>query len=94
MPFTSYHEKATKALQRARLEVADHLSIKMKKIPRSAHPVDLSACSSHCPFNVSSRETVNTKFKVIGLTRLGIKPESTAPEVDAPTTRPSKLLKY
>ena len=27
---------------------------------------------------------MNTNFKVIGLTRLGIKPESTAQETDAP----------
>ena len=32
---------------------------------------------------------MNTNFKVIGLTRLGIKPESTAPEPDTLTTRPS-----
>ena len=35
---------------------------------------------------------MNTNFKVIGLTRLGIKPESTAPEADALTTWPSELL--
>ena len=35
---------------------------------------------------------MNTNFKVIGLTRLGIKPESTAPEADALTTRPFELL--
>ena len=34
---------------------------------------------------------MNINFKVIGLTRLGIKPESTAPEADALTTRPSEL---
>ena len=34
---------------------------------------------------------MNTDFEVIGLTRLGIKPESTAPEVDAFTTRPLEL---
>ena len=35
---------------------------------------------------------MNTNFKVIGLTRLGIKPKSTAPtEADALTTRPSEL---
>ena len=34
-------------------------------------------------------EAVNTNFKVIGLTRLRMKPESTAPETDALTTRPS-----
>ena len=37
-------------------------------------------------------EALNTNFKVIGLTRLGIKPESTAPEVDALSTRSSELL--
>ena len=31
-------------------------------------------------------------FKVIGLTRLEIKPKSTVPEADALTTRPSELL--
>ena len=35
---------------------------------------------------------MNTNFKVIGLTRLGIKPKSTAPEADALTTSPSELL--
>ena len=34
---------------------------------------------------------MNTNFKVIGLTRLGIKPESSAPEADALTTRPFEL---
>ena len=34
---------------------------------------------------------MNTNFKVIGLTRLGIKPESTAQETDALTTRPSEV---
>ena len=34
---------------------------------------------------------MNTNFKVISLTRLGIKPESVAPEADAFTTRPSEL---
>ena len=36
---------------------------------------------------------MNNNFKDIGLTRLGIKPKSTAPEADALTTRPSELLK-
>ena len=31
---------------------------------------------------------MNTNFKVIGVTRLGIKPKSTAPEADALTTLP------
>ena len=34
---------------------------------------------------------MNTNFKVIGLTQLGIKPKSTAPEADALTTQPSEL---
>ena len=37
---------------------------------------------------------MNTNFKVIGLTRLGIKSKSTAPEADALTTRPSELLNF
>ena len=59
-----------------------------------AQEVNLPACSPHCLFNAeraSSREAVNTNFKVIGLTRLGIKPKSTASEADAFTTRPSEL---
>ena len=36
---------------------------------------------------------MNTNFKVIGLTRLGIKPKFTATEADALTTRPSNLFK-
>ena len=35
---------------------------------------------------------MNTSFKVIGLTRLGIKPESTAAEAGTLTTRPSELF--
>ena len=35
---------------------------------------------------------MNTNFKVIGLTLVGIKPESTAPEADALATRLSELL--
>ena len=35
---------------------------------------------------------MNTNFKVIGLTRLGIKPKATAPEADTLITRPSALL--
>ena len=37
-------------------------------------------------------ETGNTNFKNIGLIRLEIKPESTAPDTDALTARPSELL--
>ena len=35
---------------------------------------------------------MNTNFKAIGLTRLGIKPNFTAPKVNGLTTRPSELL--
>ena len=35
---------------------------------------------------------MNTKFKVIGLIRLEIKPKSTAPKADARTTRPPELF--
>ena len=61
----------------------------------TAQHVNLPACSPHCPADDErqSRATVNTNFKVIGLTRLGIKPQSTASETDALTTRPSELLK-
>ena len=37
-------------------------------------------------------EAVNAKFKVIGLTQLGIKAESTATEADVLTTWPCELL--
>ena len=37
---------------------------------------------------------MDTNFYVNDLTRLGIKPKSTAPEADALTTRPSELLKH
>ena len=36
---------------------------------------------------------MNTNFKVIGLTPLGIKPKSTVPEAGALTTWPSELFK-
>ena len=36
---------------------------------------------------------MNINFKVIGLTRLGVKPESIAPEADALSTQPSGLFK-
>ena len=35
---------------------------------------------------------MNSNFNVIGLTRLEIKPESTASEVDALTTQPFELF--
>ena len=38
-------------------------------------------------------EDVNSNFKVISLTRLGINPESRALEADVFATRPSELLK-
>ena len=37
---------------------------------------------------------MNTNFKLIGLTRLGINPKSRAPEANALTTRPSELLQH
>ena len=40
------------------------------------------------------QEAVNTNFKVIGLTRVAITPDSTAPEAGALTTRPSELQYY
>ena len=41
--------------------------------------------SPHCPFNAErqARKAVHTNFIVIDLTRLGIKPKSTAQEADA-----------
>ena len=36
---------------------------------------------------------MNRNFEVMGMIRLGIKPECTAPEADALTNRPSELLK-
>ena len=55
--------------------------------------VNLPACSQR-PFNAERQagEAVNTNFKFIGLTRLGIKTQSTALEADALSTRPSELL--
>ena len=42
----------------------------------------------------AKQRAVYTNFKVISLTRLGTKLESTAPEADALTTGPSELLIY
>ena len=55
--------------------------------------VNLPACSQR-RFNVERQagEAVNSNFKVNGLTRLGIKTQSTALEADALTTWPSELL--
>ena len=60
----------------------------------TAEHVNLPACSSNCPFmvNVKKGNYVNTNFTVNGLTRLLIKPESTASEANALTTRPFELL--
>ena len=52
---------------------------------------NLPACSPRGPFN-SERQAVNTNFRIIGLTRLGIRPVSAAPEADACTSRSSELL--
>ena len=56
--------------------------------------VNLPACSQHCPLNAEHQagEAVNSNFKVIGLTRLKFKTQSTALKADALTTRPSELL--
>ena len=37
---------------------------------------------------------MKTNFKVIGLTRLEIKPETTAPQMDALATRPSEVCEH
>ena len=61
----------------------------------TAQQVNLPTCSPHCTLMLSiKREAANTNFKVIGLTRLAIKPKSTALEADALTTRPSELSKF
>ena len=59
----------------------------------TAQLVNLPACSPHCPYNAErqAKKAMNTNFKVIDLNRLGIKPESAAPEADAFTPRPSEL---
>ena len=76
---------------RARLGVARHLSTTpwwgnpAKCLPNCATSKLaglFSTLSLQCW--TSSREAVNTNVKIIGLTRLGIKPESTAQETDAP----------
>ena len=56
--------------------------------------VNLPACSQRCSVNAErqAEEAMNSSFKVIGLTRLGIKTQPTAFEADALTTRPSELL--
>ena len=43
--------------------------------------------------NVKQESCEHRYCKVIGLTRRGIKPESTASKADALTTRPSELFK-
>ena len=55
----------------------------------TAQLVNLPACSSHCPFNADRQAgKLNANFKVIGLTRLGIKLESKAKgKVDLPALR-------
>ena len=57
----------------------------------TAQQVNLPAGSSHCPIN-AERQAGNINFKMIGLTRLEIKPKSTAPEADALTTLRSEQL--
>ena len=55
--------------------------------------VNLPACYQR-PFNAEHQagKAVNSNFKVIGLTRLGIETQSTALKSDALTIRPSELL--
>ena len=58
-----------------------------------AQQVNLPACSPHCFFNAERQaEKLNNNVKVIGLTQLGIKTQSTALKADALTTWPSELL--
>ena len=52
----------------------------------TALQVKLPACSQHCSSD-AERQGVKSNFIVISLTRLGIKPESTAPQTDALYTR-------
>ena len=96
---SSYHEITIKALQRARLGVGGHLST----APRWGNPLRVlpngttSKLAGLFPTLslwcwASSREAVNSNFKVIGLTRLGIKPNFTPPKANALTTRPSELI--
>ena len=49
---------------------------------------NLACCSPHCPFN--AERLAGKLFKVIGLTRLRIKPKSTVPQADALSTPPSE----
>ena len=97
--FSSYHEKATNAFTRACLGVASHLST----TPRWGNPAK-SLFQRHnkqtcrlalytVPLMLSVKQVaVNTNFKAIGLTRLGIKLKSTVSGADALTTRPSEPL--
>ena len=85
---------------RHRLEVASHLStiLKWGNPAKCLSQLTTSKLAGlFFPLSLlwwaSSRIAVNTNFKVIGLTRLGIKPKSTAPKADALTTRPFELLK-
>ena len=57
--------------------------------------VNLPTCSPHYSFNAErqAKKVVNSNFKVIGLTQLGIKPKSISSEADPLTTRPSEILK-
>ena len=89
---SSYHEKAINALYELAKEnlPAICLSHQDEGIPLSAFPngttsklAGLFSLLSLLMLSVK-QEAVNTNFKVIGLTRLGIKPESTAQETDAP----------
>ena len=95
---SSCHEKAIKALKRARLGVAAIcLPHQDGGIPLSAFPNGTTSKLAGLFSTLSfwgwawSREAVNTKFIVVDLTRLGIKPETTALETD---TRSSELFRF
>ena len=75
---------------RARLGVASHLSTSPRwgnpaKCLSQRHNKHICRLVLHTVSSMLNvkQEAVNTNFKVIGLTRLGIKPESTAHETDA-----------
>ena len=87
----------TSLLRSCRPSVYHNKTGESRKVPfPTAQQVNLPACSPHCPFNAERQagKLWTAIFNVIGLTRLGIKPKSTAPEADALRTRPSELLEF
>ena len=63
----------------------------------TAQQVNFPACSPHCFINAERQvgKLCNRNVKIIDFTRIGIKPESTAPKADAIYTlkRTSKKIK-